>query len=166
MITGELIDAVKAKLGAKSYYEVAKKTGIDERRISEYRKGRTPDEYACFKFAEILGRSPSSVIAEVLAEKEKDEDKRLYFKRFFTIAGLWITLGLLSPQISTNYGVAQAGIDNAKPRAVITFQPIMRRTGSFMNVAYRPLKRPLSTQHNDSLRVMTNTHWHPIQDLM
>ena len=127
MTTVELLDAAKTKLGAKSYYEFSKKTGIAENRISEYRKGtRKPDEYTCFKIAEILGRSPSSVIAEILAEKEKDEDKRLYFKRFFQIAALWITLGLLSPQISSNLGGAQAGIANAETRAVITFQPIMR----------------------------------------
>lgn len=119
MITNELLEAARAKIGAKSFYEFSKKTGISEARLSDYRKGKVkPDEYTCFKIAEILERSPSSVIAEILAEKEKDEDKRLYFKRFFSIAALWITLGLLLPQLSSNLGSVQAGIKNAENRAV------------------------------------------------
>ncbi|GBG13181.1 multidrug transporter [Novimethylophilus kurashikiensis] len=119
MITEQLLEAAKEKIGARSYYEFAKKTGISEQKLSSLRKGRLQaDEYTCFKLAEILERSPSSVIAEIRSETEKDEDKRLYFKRFFSIAVLWITLGLLLPVFSTNYGTAEAGIKNAESRAV------------------------------------------------
>jgi len=98
-----LIDEVKVKLEAKTDYRLAKLLEIPEQDISRYRKGITvPDAYACFKFAEVLGKAPTVLIAQIQAENARTETKRLYFKRFFSIAWLWIILGFILPSYNTS----------------------------------------------------------------
>lgn len=89
----EMLDQCKNRLGINSDYALAKELEIRPMRISGYRAGREhPDIYVCFRMAEILGESPSSIIAQVEAKNAKNEAKRLYFNKFFTTAALWITL--------------------------------------------------------------------------
>lgn len=93
METVEMLDKCKEKLGVSSDYALAKELDIRQARLTSYRKGREhPDVYVCFRMAEILGESPSSIIAQVEAKNAKNESKRLYFNKFFTTAALWITL--------------------------------------------------------------------------
>lgn len=109
MDINELLDEVKLKLDVTSDYALAKHLEINQARITEYRKGKEiPDVYACFKFAEVLGKSPSVILAQVQSVFNKNEAKRLYFKRFFSILGLWITLGLILPNYTDSLGNAQA----------------------------------------------------------
>lgn len=129
METIDYIKACKEKLGIESNYALAKETGIPESRLSEYMRGkRAPDEFACFKFAEILGLSPAQVIAEVQARSAKSETKRLYFQRFFSTAGLWIILGVGLAAYSPIYGAEQGTGNDTKPRVDTGIQDDHKRT--------------------------------------
>lgn len=150
----KLLEKAREKLGVKTDYALAKALGIPNNRISDYLKDkRALDEYACFKIAEVLGDSPSKVIARVLAENAKDEDKRLYFQRFFTIAALWITLALVSVLFSGSFDSAFAAGNNAETRADSTYNPIIR---SMKNLFFR-LRRWLKLDKN--VRYFT-CNWH------
>lgn len=93
----QLFEEAKEKLGARSWYHFAQLADMDETEVGFYRRGkRVPDVYACFKLAEILGKSQAEILAAIHATSEKNETKRLYFKRFFSTACLWIILVNLS----------------------------------------------------------------------
>jgi hypothetical protein len=96
MDNAELLDRCKAKLEIKSDYALAKMLDIPRMRISDYRLGKVKlDEYAYFKIAEILEESPIKLMAMILAKNAKNENKRLFFQRFFSIAALWISFGVI-----------------------------------------------------------------------
>jgi transcriptional regulator with XRE-family HTH domain len=83
MITVKYLDDCKKKLGITSTYELAEKTGLSAQLLSHYYNGRSsPDDYGCFKIAEILGLDAAYVIASIKAETEKNEAKRNYFRSF------------------------------------------------------------------------------------
>jgi len=110
-----LLDEVKLKLDVKTDYRLSKMLDITEQELSDYRKGkRVPDAYACFKFSEVLGKAPSVMIAQIQAENARSERKRLYFKRFFSIAGLWIVLGAMWPNSGVTIGNAYAAGNEAR----------------------------------------------------
>ena len=95
MRTSEYLNQCKAQLGIQSDYRLAKMWEIDDGAMSLYKSGKLkPDPYLCFRIAETLGKSPSEVIAELESENTRNEVKSLYFKRFFSTVGLWITLGV------------------------------------------------------------------------
>ncbi|MDR5171428.1 helix-turn-helix transcriptional regulator [Methylobacillus flagellatus] len=124
METVEMLDKCKEKLGVSSDYALAKELDIRQARLTSYRKGREhPDVYVCFRIAEILGESPSSIIAQVEAKNAKNENKALYFKRFFSMAVLWISLVLVLPGFTGSYGTAYAAGNTLETPAVIDFTP-------------------------------------------
>lgn len=112
----ELLDAVKAKIGAKSDGELARNLGIDKRRVSDYYSGhRAPDEFVCLKIAQALGKPLDSVIATVKAASEKDETRRAvwedYMKRLGGIAAsilitLCVTVTMLVTSTPANASAA------------------------------------------------------------
>lgn len=109
MTQQELFEEAYNKLNARSWYHLAQLMDLEERELRFYRKGeRTPDVYACFKLAEILGKSQAEILAAIHATSEKNENKRLYFKRFFSTAALWIILVGLSGSFTTFSGNAHA----------------------------------------------------------
>lgn len=96
------MDECKEKLGITSNYALCKATDIPEARLSDYYKGkRIPDEFACFKFAEILEMSPTLVIAEIQMSNTKKPDKALFFKHFLTTVGLWIIIAVIPVNLGT-----------------------------------------------------------------
>lgn len=98
------IDACMEKLGITSKYALWKATDISEARLSDYYKGnRIPDEYACFKFAEILELEPAFVIADIQSCNKKNPDKALFFKSFLTAVGLWIILAVIPLPYSSSF---------------------------------------------------------------
>ncbi|GAB7562852.1 hypothetical protein LG202_08910 [Methylobacillus methanolivorans] len=102
MSTADLFEEAKIAKKAKTWDDLADEIGITGRELRFYRKGeRVPDVYTCFKLAEILNKSQAEVLAAFHAEKEKNESKRLYFKRFFSTAALWIILVGLSGSFTT-----------------------------------------------------------------
>lgn len=112
----ELLDAVKAKIGAKSDGELARNLGIDKRRVSDYYSGhRAPDEFVCLKIAQALGKPLDTVIATVKAASEKDETRRAvwedYMKRLGGIAAsvlvtLCVTVTMLVTSTPANASAA------------------------------------------------------------
>lgn len=110
MTINELLDTVKDANGLKSDGELARKLDVDKRRVSDYRNGtRSPDEYACLKIAEALGKPLNTIIATVKACSEKDEKRREvwenYFKRIGGLAAsmtsvflVFVTLIVTSPK--------------------------------------------------------------------
>ena len=78
----ELLDKCKEELEVDSDYRLGKITGINDARISEYRKGKTiPDNYACFKIAEILNIDAEMLIAQFEAENEKNAIRKEFWKK-------------------------------------------------------------------------------------
>ena len=103
----EYVEKCKERTKAKSYYQLALILEIREQDISYYRKGeRLPSVYACFKFAECLGLSPSIIMADIASETEKDIKKRDYFKSFMWACQKVGTSKLLV--IAFNFGVLGA----------------------------------------------------------
>lgn len=81
--TVELLDKCKKKLNISSTYELSEITGISEQALSNYYLNKSnPDEYVCFKIAEVLELDPAYVIAQIKSESEKNEKKREYFRSF------------------------------------------------------------------------------------
>lgn len=82
MEINKLLDDCKAILGIDSDYKLAKFTGINDGRISDYRKGnRIPDAFACFKIAEILGLEEKCLIAHFEGLSAKNEKTRDYWTK-------------------------------------------------------------------------------------
>jgi len=94
------LDECKEKLDIKSNYALAKALNVKDNIIGYYYSGeRVPDEFACFKIAEVLEIDPAIVIAEIRAESEKDPKKREYFRAFRgacgkAAAGIMLALAL------------------------------------------------------------------------
>lgn len=83
MDVSKYLDECKEKLNISSTYGLSKAMNIPENVLHYYYKGeRSPDEYACFKMAEILQIDPAVVIAEIKTSTEKNPVKREYFKVF------------------------------------------------------------------------------------
>lgn len=84
----KLLDECKEKLEVKSDYALAKKLEIHAGLISDYRSGkREPDEYACLKFAEVLGLDGEMLIVHFAARKAKNPKVREYLQKHYERLG-------------------------------------------------------------------------------
>lgn len=84
----KLLDEVKAAKGVESKYALAKVLDLPTQRISEYYKGqRAPDEFACLKIAEALGKPLNTIIATVKASTEKDGKRREAWENYMKSLG-------------------------------------------------------------------------------
>jgi transcriptional regulator with XRE-family HTH domain len=98
----ELLLECKVKKGVASDYELADVLKIDRSYIHYYMNGkRQPDEYACFRIAEALGRDPAHVIAEIKAETSKHNKK--YFQDFRLRHGLRVLVAASLLNCSISY---------------------------------------------------------------
>lgn len=83
--SAELMDALKAKIGIESDYALAKKLGVNQARISAYRHGKEkPDFYICVKAGIFLNLDPVKIAAEIELEKEKNEERRGFWRDFLS----------------------------------------------------------------------------------
>lgn len=83
--SAELMDALKAKIGITSDYALAKKLGVNQARISAYRHGKEkPDFYICVKAGIFLNLDPVKIAAEIELEKEKNEERRGFWRDFLS----------------------------------------------------------------------------------
>jgi transcriptional regulator with XRE-family HTH domain len=102
MRTRELLLECKVKLKIDTDYALAKALDIPRPRIHDYMNGkRKPDEFACFKIAETLGREPAEIIAEVNAEQGGKHAG--YFGDFMQRRVLGVFGGALLLTCSTTY---------------------------------------------------------------
>jgi len=117
MRTKELLLECKVKLQVQTDYALAKKLDIPRERISNYMAGsRKPDEYACFRIAETLGRDPAAVIAEIRAE---DGEKHAeYFRDFLQRSGL-LGLGVASLLTCSSFYTPEAGASTPEPERIM-----------------------------------------------
>lgn len=84
----KLLDQVKAKKGVESDYALAKTLDLPKQRVSDYYKGsRVPDEFACLKIAEALGKPLNTIIATVKASTEKDGKRREAWENYMKSLG-------------------------------------------------------------------------------
>ena len=84
----ELLDETKAAKGVQSDYALAKALELPNQRICDYYKGRrVPDEFACMKIAEALGKDFAEITAAVRIEAEKDEKRREAWQRYYKSIG-------------------------------------------------------------------------------
>lgn len=123
MKTIDLLDRCKEKLGIKQDSELTEVLGVKKAAISHYRNGiRKPDEFMCFKIADILGLEPSAVIAAVKADGEQDEERKRfwaqYAKRYgvvvsvpFVVAGTITLTSLALPAPANAYESTFYGVD-------------------------------------------------------
>lgn len=73
--TIDYLNAVKAKIGAVSDYDLAKKLNITRAGISSYRVGRTFfDDEMCLKVAQILEVPAFEVLLSIQAERTKSHE--------------------------------------------------------------------------------------------
>ena len=81
MKTLEYLDAVKAKQGLESDYQLAKLLGLETSNMTMYRKHRrVMDDYIAALVADLLGVQHIELIAQANAEREKDPQKRAYWE--------------------------------------------------------------------------------------
>ena len=78
----EYIIKAKEALNIKTDADLARELNITKQSVSLWRSGNTaPDEYACFRIANILMVDPRKVIADIKSETEKDEVKRSFWMK-------------------------------------------------------------------------------------
>lgn len=117
MNTTEYLDAAAKATKSLTDYQLAKRLGLSNARISDYRKGhRRPDEYACTRIAVALGVDPAIVIAEIAVEWEKNEERRRWwsdFLRYFgkasAIGGMLVLIYIVSSPVAQAAGSAARG---------------------------------------------------------
>lgn len=139
MRTRELLLECKVALGVSSDYALAAALKIPRARISDYMKGdRIPDEYACFRIGEALGREPSEIIAEIRAET--DEKHAEFWRDFLQrrgLLGLVVGASLLSYSIS--YAPESAAAECLNAHNVYYVKSQITRNCCVLAVAYPSL---------------------------
>ena len=80
--TLDYLDDAKQRLGIDTDYKLAKILNAHRGLFSEYRhKKRVIDNYTAVKIAEILEIDPLKIIAIAESEKEKNEERREFWKQ-------------------------------------------------------------------------------------
>lgn len=107
--TAAYLDQCKKKLDKSTSYQLAKHWAVGENLLSQYYSGKsTPDEFMCFKIAEVLELDAAYVIASIKAESEKNEKKREYFKSFSSASRKVAASIVLAVVLSTSLLIAQS----------------------------------------------------------
>lgn len=76
-----------AKLGGVSDYRLAKELGFSQQSLSRYRNGHSQlDDASAVRMAEFLGEPPAQLLAEIQAERTKDEGARAHWLRLAALA--------------------------------------------------------------------------------
>lgn len=80
--TQQLLDKAKKAQGIESDYRLSKVLGVVTSAVTNYRTGRShPDDAVAARLAELAGQNPSTVIAELHAERAKTpEVKKLWLR--------------------------------------------------------------------------------------
>lgn len=122
MDMSKVLDEAKEKLGVESDYGLAKKLGIPNPRISEYRSGKaTPDAYACAKLADALGVDPLALLAQVEAATEKNEARRNYWRAVSErVGGAIVACFFVTVTLMTNDSKAEINHVNSLNNQVVT----------------------------------------------
>ena len=112
MKTAQYLDAIKRHHQLQSDYAISKLTGWSKQAISNYRNGIRclSDEHA-IKVAELLGKDPAEVIANVHAERTKSPEERKVWLRIARQFGRAAAVVLFAGQALTIPFPAQAAAE-------------------------------------------------------
>lgn len=87
MTNSDYLDAVKARLNITSDYELAKRLGVPRNGIPAIRKGtRAVPLDVAYKLAITLELDPALVVADLEAQREKNEARRAFWSGFISHA--------------------------------------------------------------------------------
>ena len=102
MDTDKILDAVKAKLGLDSDYQLSNYLKHKHKtRISSWRTGAArPDDESCFVFAEILEVDAGAIIAATKLSYPKEENKEFWGKQAKKYAAAFGIIATLSGSIA------------------------------------------------------------------
>lgn len=88
MKLSELLNETKLALGIKTDGELARELGVSKQAVScYYNAQRAPDDFACLKIAQALGKPLDEIIATVRASTEKDIKRRLAWESYMKRLG-------------------------------------------------------------------------------
>lgn len=94
----EMIAVAKKKAGTESDNGLAIALGINRASVCDWKKGRShPDSFAMARIAEITGLPVEKVMAIVELEKEKNVERRKYWKKVGGIAAAVVLSSALAP---------------------------------------------------------------------
>jgi hypothetical protein len=125
MMTIEYLDAVKRKHSLTSDYQLAKLLDCPTPVVSRYRTGhRVMDDYTAARVAELLDMEPLVVIAQANAERERDEGKKAFWRKY--AAGV-IGAVLVSLQLTTSTETLAASTTYTGSDSVIPIMAVLAR---------------------------------------
>lgn len=136
--TQQLLDRVKASIGAESDYRLAKFLHWNQATVSSYRTGRSQlDSNGLFVLAELLGMSHGETLATwaaIEAERAKDEQTRATWQaRLKRLGGIAASVTaaafFLSAQIPTSDAAQQVTQRNYRLLLLSEVQQRRRRRG-------------------------------------
>lgn len=116
MKPAELLDAAKTRLCLKSDYELALRMGIRPQHMGEIRNGkRAMSLHLIYWLAITLERDPAALVAEIEEGREKNENRKAFWRSFLSraavIAGTCCTLVLVSFGTGGNARAATGGLN-------------------------------------------------------
>ncbi|HQR02500.1 MAG: hypothetical protein JSR19_01375 [Proteobacteria bacterium] len=114
MNAAEYLDAAKARLSLSSDYELAKRLDVSKQDLSAIRKGKQGmNTYLAAKIAITLELDPSSVIADVESQQEKNPVRAEFWRGFLSRAAMlcavvgtlaWSSFGIYGSGLATAGG--------------------------------------------------------------
>jgi transcriptional regulator with XRE-family HTH domain len=113
--TKQLLDRAKKAQGIESDYKLAQVLGVVNSAVTNYRAGRShPDDAVAARLAELAGQDPSSVIAELHAERAKTPEVRALWLRManqlrHAVAAVMLAVGAAMVLIAGSPTAAEAG---------------------------------------------------------
>lgn len=115
MNSREYLDALRAHLNLPSDYAVAKVLNTTRATVSTYRTGRhTFDDATALRVAELLGIDPQRVVADMHAERAKDERVRAFWQQIAATAAavvLGVAIGATPPTARASTGAGSGSAD-------------------------------------------------------
>ena len=87
------LDAVKAQLNITSDYELGKRMGLPWKSIPAIRKEtRAVPLDIAYKIAITLQLDPAQVVADLAEQREKNEQRREFWRGFLSRANTWVAV--------------------------------------------------------------------------
>jgi len=77
--TAKLLDKARELCVPATDYRLAKTLGVSAGRMSNWRRGKFPDNEAAFKLADLLGIPATEVIAYIEADRAKTDQQRSFW---------------------------------------------------------------------------------------
>lgn len=113
--TKQLIDRAKKASGIESDYALSKVLDVSPSAVTNWRSGRShPADELAAHLAELAGQNPSSVLADLYAERAKSPAQRALWLRMadqlrHAVAAVMLCLGFAMLSLAPSPGGAQAG---------------------------------------------------------